>query len=367
MLSFHILTKNDLIMTSTDFSPNPTPIQIPSDFSETDLKKEGLEPLKTVVFDGSRGRSSESKAQSDSILLKTLQDPKVEVEEPKQIRSDSELIYLWLQSKSFRTIEAYRAEIKRFMKFTKGERFNSLSIPLLCSYGEMIRSLDLAPSSQALSLATVKSVLSFGFQVGYLTANLGVVLKLPKTHDNRLRKVLPESQVIELVLSIKNPRDRLMIRLLYSGGLRVSELCALKWKDVIPLEKKGFLFVWGKGSKQRKVPINEGTWQELMKWKELQSSRGTFGEDNPLFPSQRRRGHLSRVQVLRIIKAAARDASLTYKISPHWMRHSFATHAIKNGASLRTLQIDMGHGSIRTTQGYISPGDEEAASDFVAL
>ena len=91
------------------------------------------------------------------------------------------------------------------------------------------------------------------------------------------------------------------------------------------------------------------------------------GDDDPIFRSQVGKGHLSRIQVFRNFRAVAEKVGLPKGASPHWLRHSFAIHALKRGAPLRTLQRDLGHESIRTTQGYLHPGEEDAASDFTVL
>ena len=127
------------------------------------------------------------------------------------------------------------------------------------------------------------------------------------------------------------------------------------------------MIVVGKRSKQRFVPLKISAVKALQEWKATQSASHTVSVDSPIFPSQVGKGHLTRVQVFRIFGKAAKQVGLPVDASPHWLRHSFATHALKRGAPLRTVQRDLGHESIRTTQGYIHPGEEEAASDFTVL
>jgi integrase/recombinase XerD len=145
-------------------------------------------------------------------------------------------------------------------------RFRDLTVHLLLSYAETLQK-DLSLNSQALALASVKSILSFGFKVGYLEKNLGAFLKIPKQTDQRVRKVLDESKIHEMIFSEPKIRNRLILRLLYSGGLRVSELCALKWRDLQERGDSCQLIVRGKGDKQRIVLLSQGTWEKIKSYR----------------------------------------------------------------------------------------------------
>ena len=151
-------------------------------------------------------------------------------------------------------------------------------------------------------------------------------------------------------------RDRAILRLLYAGGLRVSELCALTWKDLTSRHQSGQVTVFGKGGKTRTVLLPYGVWQELCQL------RGDRGSQEPVFPSQQRGGHLDRTQVYRIVKAAAKRAGLEGNVSPHWLRHAHASHSLERGAPLHLVQETLGHSSVATTERYLHtrPNDSSA-------
>jgi site-specific recombinase XerD len=265
--------------------------------------------------------------------------------EVREIRSDPELIGFWLQGRSVRTVESYSIEMKRFLKFTGGLRFKDLTVSVLLNYAESLKG-ELSPNSQSLAYSAIKSLLSFGFKVGYLEKNLGAFLKLPKRLDERVRKIIDESKIHEMIFNDENSRDRLILRLLHSAGLRVSELCAPQWRDLQKRAESGQIIVRGKGNKQRIILLSQGTWEELCDF------RSAAQDLSPIFLSQRGKGHLSRFRVLTIIKNAAAHVGLPGNISPHWMRHSHATHALERGASIVLVKETLGHSSVTTTQRY---------------
>jgi integrase/recombinase XerD len=145
-------------------------------------------------------------------------------------------------------------------------------------------------------------------------------------------------------------RNRAMIEVLYSCGLRVSELITLKISNIYP--KEGFVQVLGKGSKQRLIPISEIALHEISLY---MIDRNSWvikpGEEDFLFLNQRG-SHLSRQTVFNLIKQSAMDAGIKTVISPHTLRHSFATHLLEGGADLRVIQELLGHESILTTEIY---------------
>lgn len=146
-------------------------------------------------------------------------------------------------------------------------------------------------------------------------------------------------------------RDRCIIEMLYSCGLRVSELCNLKLSDLYLDE--GFLRVLGKGGKQRLVPISQKAIDELSLWFDDRCHIDCKpGEEDYVFVSHRRRKHLSRITVFHNLQVYAEAAGITKKISPHTLRHTFATHLLEGGANLRAIQAMLGHESIGTTQLY---------------
>ena len=178
---------------------------------------------------------------------------------------------------------------------------------------------------------------------------------MPKRPDH-LPTVLTVQQIDDLenaadLSSEEGQRDKTIVEVLYSCGLRVTELCTLKLSDLFLDE--GFIRVLGKGSKQRLVPISPRAIKELNLWFldrchiDIKS-----GEEDYVFLSFRRKQHLSRITVFHILQILANKAGIEKTISPHTLRHTFATHLLEGGANLRAIQAMLGHESIVTTQLY---------------
>ena len=191
--------------------------------------------------------------------------------------------------------------------------------------------------------------------LGIITADPTEMLEMPR-RPAHLPTVLTIAEVdaLEAAIDLSEPtghRDRAIIELLYSCGLRVSELCNLTLADVYTAD--AFLNVIGKGSKQRFVPMSPRAVRELQFWLDDRCHiTPKPGEDDYLFLSFRRRQHLSRITVFHTIQVLAARAGITRPISPHTLRHTFATHLLEGGANLRAIQAMLGHESIRTTQLY---------------
>jgi integrase/recombinase XerD len=165
------------------------------------------------------------------------------------------------------------------------------------------------------------------------------------------------TEEIDEILSVidlsqdEGQRDKAVIELLYSCGLRVSELCNLKMHDLFLDE--GFLRVVGKGNKERLVPMSAQAVKELNLWFLTRNMiTPKPGEEDYVFISTRRRQHLSRITVFHNLRLYAERAGITKTISPHTLRHSFATHLLEGGANLRVIQAMLGHEQISTTEIY---------------
>lgn len=204
----------------------------------------------------------------------------------------------------------------------------------------------------------VKSLLSYAHRLGYTPFNAGVVLKVKsdtKSRGSRLAKrIVTAAEVGMLIRGARTRRDRILIEVLYAGGLRVSELVGLSWEDVIPRDGGQVqLAVRGKGDVERQVLLPAVVSRSLVSLRE-----GAAASD-PVFVSRKRNagGRLTERGVLDVIKSAARAAKLNdetaAKISPHWLRHAHASHAIDGGATLPEVQSTLGHANVATTSGYL--------------
>ncbi|MEM1395644.1 MAG: tyrosine-type recombinase/integrase, partial [Cyanobacteria bacterium P01_H01_bin.150] len=193
----------------------------------------------------------------------------------------------------------------------------------------------------------IKSLFSFAKELGVISSNLGILVKSPKAKISLAERILTEEEVQNLINHATNPRDKAIIRLLYYAGLRVSELCALKWRDLKPRKDGGGqITVFGKGDKTRTVLVGKGIWRSVNDLKDYAS------KNDPVFVS-REGGHLHRSMVFLIVKNAAKRAKIEGNVSPHWLRHSHASHSLDRGAPIHLLQKTLGHSSVAITEMYL--------------
>lgn len=211
-------------------------------------------------------------------------------------------------------------------------------------------------SSQARELSGIKSFFNYLLLTDKIESSPAEFITAPKS-SRTLPDTLSVDEVERIIGSIdtstdKGLRDRAMLELMYSCGLRVTELISLKLSDLFFGE--GYIRVLGKGNKQRLVPIGRVAQEYVMSYldvrKEESSATKTKGEQT-LFLSNRLSG-LTRVMVFNIIRQATELAGITKSVSPHTFRHSFATHLLAGGASIRQVQDMLGHENITTTEIY---------------
>ena len=276
---------------------------------------------------------------------------------PRQAETDEHLVELWLHGRSRHTRRAYRADSERFRTFVA----KPLAMVTLGDLQAFADSLAGKPSSRSRTLAAVKSLLAFGQRTGYLALNVGAALKLPAGKDTLAERILTETDVHRLLALEPNRRNQLLLRLLYIAGVRVSELAALTWRDLQPRSDGGQVTVFGKGSKTRTVLLPSALWRELLR------SRQHAALDAPIFPSGRGGGHLHPSTIERIVAKAAARAGLELAVSPHWLRHSHATHALERGAPIHLVAATLGHASVATTGKYLHARPTDSSSKYLAI
>jgi tyrosine recombinase XerC len=218
-----------------------------------------------------------------------------------------------------------------------------------------LRDRNYCKSTVARKLATLRSFYKFLVRRGYLSSNPVAPIRTPK-QDKRLPKCLEVEQIERLLANpdtstLLGARDRAMLETLYSTGLRVSELVALNLADVDLTNS--VIHVSGKGKKQRVIPLGPGAIKSIIHFLDLRRSdpRSAAFDTDALFINKH--GHrLSTRSVRRKLDKYLLEAGLDLSISPHTLRHSFATHMLRNGADLRSVQEMLGHQSLSTTQIY---------------
>lgn len=274
--------------------------------------------------------------------------------------TDEQFIAMWLHGKADATQEEYRRDIILFREHVPVP-LQQLTLPDLQAYADELALLDIKPATRARRLKSIKSLLSFAQQTGYTRFNVGTMVKVRKLKKQLAERILTEEQVFNMIAGEKSRRNHALLRLLYISGIRVSELCDLTWRDVQPNGQTGQITVFGKGSTTRVIILKSETYQEVL------SLRENAPLDSPVFQSRgggrgKAGGPLDPSQVERIVQEAARRAGIEGNVSPHWLRHAHASHALENGASIALVKETLGHESIETTAGYThaKPGTSSA-------
>ena len=272
---------------------------------------------------------------------------------------DAKLVELWISLKtSSHTRRAYAAEVARFLTFIK-KPLSWVTLTDLQAWAEHLGQGNLKPASQNRAITALKSLLSFAQETGYLPFNVSAAVKLRPNRDALAQRILEESEVARLIDAAPGGRNRILLKLLYVSGLRVSEVCGLKWCDAMPRQDGGQILVFGKGGKTRTVLLKPKVWQQLI------SLKGEAKAVAPVFASRKGGGMLDVSQVRRIVYDAARKAGLEQKVSPHWMRHAHASHALDRNAPIHLVQATLGHASVATTGRYLHARPTESSSFYL--
>lgn len=277
----------------------------------------------------------------------------------EQADNDEQAISLWLDGRSPHTERAYRADIERLRAFVR-KPLHRLKLPDLQEFAHGL--VELSGATQARILASVKSLLSFCHRMGYLSFDVGAPLRLPKFKTKLAERILTESDVHCMIRMEQGPRNRALLGFLYIAGLRVSEVCGLRWRDLKDREDGGQLNVYGKGGKTRVVRVEGENWRRLMG---LFPQRGEG--DEPVFGSQKGGGAILPSHAWRIVKAAAERCRVKGHVSPHWLRHSHASHALEKGAPIHLVQATLGHANLATTGRYLHARPSDSSARFLSI
>ncbi len=254
------------------------------------------------------------------------------------------------------TIEAYRHDSLVFVQFLHDRQrvksFQQVDQADIVEFLGEMRAKNYASATICRALITIKVLFRFLKREGLVTTNIALYLETPKLWQ-LIPEVLDNDEVEKLLMepqqnSFLGARDRAILEVLYGSGLRVSELCGLKIYDV----DDTFIRVMGKGSKERLVPIGKKAIEAIDFF--LGHYRCQFDSENlkEIFLTTTGRP-IDRMAVWKMVKQRAKRAGITKNVSPHTLRHSFATHLLDNGADLRVIQEMMGHASINSTDRYM--------------
>lgn len=257
------------------------------------------------------------------------------------------------------TITSYTHDCESFLQFIYQSNVNaieSVTSENITSFLVELHNIGLSASSRARYLASVRHLFRYLLATNVIKHDCTETIDLPKN-----KRELPETLTIEETLKIiEQPdietlagiRDRAILETLYACGLRVSECCTVKQRDII--DQAGIVRVFGKGSKERIVPIGDNAlhWIHEYTTKARPSFvKRTIASGDILFVNQRGKP-LTRMSIWNIVNENAKKAEVTKHVHPHTFRHSFATHLLEGGADLRAVQEMLGHADISTTQIY---------------
>jgi integrase/recombinase XerD len=257
---------------------------------------------------------------------------------------------------SANTLEAYQRDLEKLLVYLKqtGKHVVDVQLEDLQAFAAGLHDIGIGPRSQCRILSGVRSFYRFLVMDGYMDSDPTELLESPVLGEH-LPEFLTPQEVDRLKESIdvskpEGHRNRAIIEVLFSCGLRVSELVNLPLSNLYLDE--GFIRVFGKGRKERLVPISPKAIKELNLWFAVRRHMTIKpGEEDYVFLN-RRGSHLTRTMILIMIKQYAREAGIQKTISPHTLRHSFATALLEGGADLRAIQAMLGHESIGTTEIY---------------
>ena len=278
---------------------------------------------------------------------------------PTQADNDQELVKLWLHGKSRHTQRYYQSDVEQFFKFSN-KSLRQVILKDLQNFADHIDQQELVDGSKRRILSSVKSLISFAHKLGYLPFDISRPLILPSPKDTLAERILSSSEVKSIIDAENHPRNKLILKVLFISGIRVSELCSLCWKDTMERSSGGQLTIYGKGSKTRTVLIPEPLWSQLI------SFRDAAPDEYYIFRARKKNKPMHPTTILKIVRKSAQKAGIMKAVSPHWMRHAHASIASEK-APLHVVQQSLGHSSIQTTSRYLHVKPDDCSSKYLEM
>jgi integrase/recombinase XerD len=296
--------------------------------------------------------------------------------------TEEKLIELWIRlKKSSHTQRAYRRDINFFRDFVE-KPLVSVTLEDAIDFCDNLDELEISNKrGQAKSLEdnskrriinSVKSFYTFAYTSGLFPANVMAAIKPPSAKSAISQRILSEATVLKIILLEQDPRNHAILHTLYAAGLRVSELCNLRWRHVIRRSEGVQLDIMsGKGDKQRYVLLGESSWNVLS------VLRGTAAADDFVFQSRQRVSRdgyykgtrLDTTTIFLIVRDAAKRAGVPnwFEVSPHWLRHCHGSHAIDRKAPLTVVRDTLGHSNIAVTNEYAKARPDQSSAHYLPL
>ncbi len=277
--------------------------------------------------------------------------------------TNEKIIQLWLHGKSRQTQELYRRTIVRLNQATGDKPLAWLTLEDIQHFCDRIEAENLAASSRRTYISVAKSLLSFASKCGLIHFNVGASVKPPVAKDRLSERILDREELNALLDSYGSAkskslcdRNKLIIKLFYYGGLRVSELINLTWRDL----NGEYLNVFGKGSKTRTVRLPLFLVEQLKQFKPKGTKRGDY-----IFISQRSKTKLRRESVTQLIKAISKEVGIDKPVSSHTLRHCHATNSLEKGAPISLVKETLGHSSVAITSKYLHVRPDQSSSLYL--
>jgi integrase/recombinase XerD len=271
---------------------------------------------------------------------------------------DRQLIKLWISQKAKTTQKTYLMVVRQFLTFA-GKELREIRLEDILLWLESFQLRDRSQNTINNKLAAIKSLFSFGVKTGYLSANPASMIKVPKPKDALNERILIDEEVKKLIRAASTQRDRLILKLIYVLGLRVSELVGLNWSDFKPTSEAIAVTVFGKGHKTRTLLIERQLWKQLQQLPRSDKTEAVF--------LSRFGNRLDRHAVHRLIKKAVETSGINPHTSAHWLRHAHACHSLNNGAGIDLVMKSLGHSSLAVTSRYLHVQPSECTSKFIDL
>jgi len=272
--------------------------------------------------------------------------------------TESGMVELWLnRQRSPLTRSVYQRDINRLLGWFDKTLAETTALDLE-RFAEALAGSGLAPISQGRTLAAIRSFFRFAERIGYCR-NPAAGLELPRTDAALSERIIPQEDVQRMIALEPGERNRVLLAVLYSAGLRVSEACRLRWRNLQERGDAGQILIHGKGGRRRAVLLPPYVWGQLAQL------RATAGPEAPVFASRTGKP-LERSRIARIVKDASQRAGIVASFSAHWLRHAHASHALDHGAPIHLVQATLGHRSVATTSRYLHARPGDSSARFIA-
>ena len=245
-----------------------------------------------------------------------------------EVDNDAQVIQMWLGGLRPGTQKTYARTVNQFLSFVEKPLVKVL-LEDFTRWVDFLFLKDYSQNSIALKVSTIKSLFSYAWKIGYLPLNIAKAVKAPSSISALHERILEQPEVKALIEAAFPGRDRSLLTLIYTTGLRATEALSINWRDLKPRKQGGQVTITGKGGKVRTVLISQSLYQQLQQLPHSDKTEAVF--------TTRFGNRLDRHQLHRIVKAAAQRAGINEHTSTHWLRHAHACHSLENGCDIDVL------------------------------